>query len=338
MKSKYCVVVLFLNTLLVLGCNKASNLADNARVNKYDVTKVSHILSYEPQTIKLHDLTFSYVEAGQGELIIFLHGFPYFGASWDKLLQPLSKQYHVIAPDNRGYGYTDKPKAVNDYKIATLVEDVRLFINLLANDKKIILIGHDWGGVLAWGVAQQYPELVSKVIVINAPPFNAFINSLANNNSQREASHYIPKMSGWLAKGYFAIKGSGVLWGDGLKKMHNEGHIDDTFKQAFLASWNEEGAVESAMNWYKANLPSFDEIDRSTYWPQQSDNQTIAKIKVPSLLIWSQGDKAFTEDTFNEIPKYVSNMQIKVLNTDSHAPQLDHSEVVLKYIRAFINK
>ena len=338
MKNKHYAIIIFLLNILLLGCNKANNVENNTDGNNSSVIKTPKILGYEAKSIQLNDLTFNYVEAGTGELIVLLHGFPYFGASWDKLLRPLSAEYHVVAPDNRGYGYTDKPEAVADYKINKLVDDVRLLIKQLAKNKKIILIGHDWGGVLAWGIAQQHPELVSKVIVINAPPFNAFIRSLAENSSQREASRYIPKMTGLLARVYFFIKGPELLWGTGMVNMLEAGHINAQFKQAFLAAWSEPGAVESAINWYKANVPAFDEINTSTYWPQKNGVQALAKINIPSLLIWSKGDKAFTEDTFNEIPNHVSGMQVKILDTDSHTPQIDHSEEVLKYIQEFISE
>jgi len=332
MTKLFQILTLIVLTTLMSACNKA---IDKERTPVVDAKLT--LLGYQAKQAQINNHAFRYVEAGNGELILFLHGFPFFGESWDKLLKPLSQQYRVIAPDGRGYGYSDKPELIEDYKIEQLVNDVQQFIFTFANSKsqKVTLVGHDWGGVLAWGVAQQYPELINKVVVINAPPFNAFLSSLVGNHSQREASHYIPKMTGLIAKAYFMYKGEDVFWGASLENMYQAGHIDESFKKTFLASWQQPRAVTSAVNWYKANIPAFDDINESTYWPPRQASLEN-KIKVPSLLIWSKDDKAFTDDTFNEIPKFVDNMQIKIIDTDSHAPQLDHSEEVLGYIVDFL--
>ena len=216
-------------------------------------------LGYQSKFTKVNNLRLHYVEAGSGEVMVFLHGFPFFAESWHQLLQPLSKRYRVIAPDHRGYGLSDKPSEIEDYKIDLLIEDTRTFIVQQSDNKPVILVGHDWGGVLVWGIAQQYPELVKKVIVINAPPFNAFLDSLAKHQSQRDASVYIGKLKSWLANVYLMIKGPDVFW-RGFEKLAEKGHIDEEFKQAFYHNWQQPDAVNSALNWYKANIPGFDRI------------------------------------------------------------------------------
>lgn len=289
-------------------------------------------LNYRSNFIELNGLTFHYVDSGEGEVMLFLHGFPYFGESWDKLLKPFSSNYHVVAPDNRGYGYTDKPKQVSDYRIDKLVNDLYQLIDKLSAENKVILVGHDWGGVLAWSIAQSHPELVSKLIIINAPPFNVFLNMLQESPSQKEASSYVGKLDSWISRLLFAIKGPELIW-RGLARLHEEGHVDDRFKTAFLAAWAQPGAAEAAINWYKANIPEFDEITDKDYWPQVN-----TQITVPSLLIWSKHDKAFSEDTFKAIPPLIDNLTIKVIDTSSHAPFLDHTDEVLGYMREFLEE
>jgi pimeloyl-ACP methyl ester carboxylesterase len=331
-----CLLGLLLVAIASLSCSKTDTDVDRSVTSISSQERPEKILGYASKTVELNKLTFSYVEAGAGDVMIFLHGFPYFGAAWDKLLKPMSASYHVVAPDNRGYGYTDKPHDLNEYKINKLVGDVKAMISTLSPNRKVIIVGHDWGGVLAWGLAQQHPELVSKVIVINAPPFNAFLDALVNSESQRKASSYIAKITSWKAKLYFAFKGTEVLWSDGMSKLVAEGHIDESFKNAFFDSWAQENSVESAVNWYKANFPAFEHIDNSSFWPSKTGaNSTI---EIPSLLIWSKHDKAFTDDTFNEISKYVTQLEVKVIDTDSHSPFLDHTDEVLESIRQFISK
>ena len=288
-------------------------------------------LGYQSKFTKVNSLNLHYVEAGSGEVMVFLHGFPFFAESWHSMLQPLSKQYRVIAPDHRGYGLSDKPSEIEDYKIDRLIEDTRTFIVQQSDNKPVILVGHDWGGVLAWGIAQQYPKLVKKVIVINAPPFNAFLDSLVKHQSQRDASVYIGKLKSWLANVYLMIKGPDVFW-RGFEKLAEQGHIGEEFKQAFYHNWQQPDAINSALNWYKANIPEFDNINENNYWPSNR-----AKVEVPSLLIWSSQDKAFTQDTFNEITNHVSNLNVKVIGTSTHAPFLDNAPLIVDHIKTFIN-
>lgn len=315
-------------SLSMFGCSKEKVLENNdISSNK----EQKSYLGYSSKIIEINGLSFHYVEAGSGSLILFLHGFPYFAESWDPLLKPLSEKYHVVAPDNRGYGYTAKPPLVNDYNIEYLVADVSALINKLANNKPVILVGHDWGGVLAWSVAQKHPQLVNKVIAINAPPFNVFLNMLAHSDSQREASSYIDMLTSWVGELYFYIKGPELMWGSSLQQLHEKGHVNDEFKRAFLAAWSQKGAAEAAVNWYKANIPAFDEINDDSYLQDKN-----TRIQVPSLLIWSKNDKAFSFDTFQAIPRYVDNLEINVIDTASHTPHLDHTTEVLDAIEEFI--
>ena len=333
----YLLVGFIVNTFTI-----NSVLADNAQSPqqiKLDRAKPTSANNLESKRLELNDLSFHYLEKGHEDpakpLMIFLHGFPYFASAWKPLLVPLSDQYHVVALDNRGYAYSTKPEDVNDYHIRHLVNDVKAIIDTLNNNKgssqKTILVGHDWGGVVAWTVAQQYPELIAQVIVINAPPFNTFLRTLSTSPAQQEASKYVPWLSSWLSRLAFFVKGPELLWGKSLVSLHENGHVDDAFKAEFLAAWRQENAASSATKWYQANIPEFDDISAQHYWPEAAK-----KITVPSLLIWSKDDKAFTQDMFEAIIADVEQVKVNVIDTSSHAPFLDHTDQVLKYIREFL--
>ncbi|WP_299082478.1 alpha/beta hydrolase [uncultured Paraglaciecola sp.] len=282
------------------------------------------------KTITVNSLNFHYVEKGSGDLMLFLHGFPYFSEVWYKQIHAFGNRFHAVAPDNRGYGYTDKPENVSDYHLAKLVSDVEQLITKLSPNKKVILVGHDWGAALAWGTAQLHPNLIKKIIIINGVPSNAFLNVLGNSEKQREKSKYIGKLDSWLVKLLFAVKGPEMIW-QGVSRLHEAGQVDDAFKQAFLTAWDQPQAAQSAINWYAANFPEFDNIQAQDYWPSKQ-----ARVTVPSLLIWSKNDPAFTDEVFNAIPQYVDDLTIKVIDTDSHAPFIDHSEKVITFMEEFI--
>jgi pimeloyl-ACP methyl ester carboxylesterase len=308
--------------VILTGCTGAKE--------KEELTTPKSHMGLTSKTISVNELTFHYVEKGSGDVILFLHGFPYFGESWYKLLHEFGGNYHAIAPDNRGYGYTEKPENVSDYHIEKLVSDAVQLITKLSPDKKVILVGHDWGAGLAWAAAQLHPELISKLIIINGVPSNAFMKVLQNSAEQRERSKYVGSLDGWLAKIMFAVRGSDLLW-KGVSRLHEAGAVDDNFKHAFLTAWDQPDAAQSAVNWYVANFPEFDDIQDDDFWPSKD-----ARVTVPSLLIWSKDDPAFTQDAFNAIPDYVDDLTIKVIDTSSHAPFLDHSEEVINYMKDFL--
>src|ERR1022692_3777869 len=120
----------------------------------------------EVNGVKLH-----YVEQGKGELILFLHGFPEFWYEWKDLIPEFAKDHHAVAPDMRGYNLSDAPAEVESYRVPVIVEDVRaLAVKLKA--RRFVLVGHDWGGVIAWAFAAAHPEMLDKLVIVDARPRN----------------------------------------------------------------------------------------------------------------------------------------------------------------------
>src|SRR5579872_4247923 len=134
--------------------------------------------------VRLH-----YVEKGKGQLILFLHGFPEFWYSWKDLLGDFGRDHHAVALDMRGYNLSAKPESVDAYRVPVIVEDVRELVVKLGA-KKFVLVGHDWGGVIAWAFAAQHPEMLEKQVIINAPHPTVFARELSNNPDQQKASSY----------------------------------------------------------------------------------------------------------------------------------------------------
>lgn len=322
----YLLVMLYLCSFLI-ACSDVSNQAVNHNAQQVVVTD----LGYQSQFIHVNGINLHYVQAGEGEIVLFLHGFPFFGESWHPLLKPMSKNFNVVAPDLRGYGLSEKPNEVTEYKIERLVEDVNALIEELSPSKPVKIVSHDWGGAVAFGLAQVYPEKISQLVVINAPPFNVYIKTLAESDSQREASRYIHELYGWTAKIYFAIKGPELIW-KSYEPLHQEGILDDQYKHMFFRYWEQKGAARGATSWYEANIPKFNKIDEQSYWPSKT-----ARIKTETLLVWSKFDRSFTLDTFYATIEHADALTTVELDTDSHAPFIDQSEVVRQLIMDFFN-
>src|SRR5262245_61497940 len=134
--------------------------------------------------VKLH-----YVTAGEGPLVVLLHGFPDYHYTWRDQMPALAKHFQVVALDLRGYNTSDKPEGVENYKMEKLVGDVAATLDHF-KQKKAIVVGHDWGGTIAWSFAMAHPERVDRLIILNLPHPAGLARELANNPEQRKNSGY----------------------------------------------------------------------------------------------------------------------------------------------------
>ena len=136
--------------------------------------------------VKLH-----YVVQGKGPLIVFLHGFPEFWYAWKDLLPEFARDHRALALDMRGYNLSDQPVVVDAYKVPVLVEDIRaLAVKLHA--KRFVLVGHDWGGVVAWAFAAAHPEMLDRLIIVNAPSSHRFRPRIGEQSGATEGQFLFP--------------------------------------------------------------------------------------------------------------------------------------------------
>src|SRR5437899_4734599 len=138
----------------------------------------------DSQGVKIH-----YVTQGKGPLVILIHGFPDFWYSWRDQMPALAKHFQVVAIDQRGYNKSDQPKAVESYTVDKLVQDVEAVLKHVKQDKAVI-VGHDWGGLVAWTFAMSHPEKTDRLIVLNLPHPKGMLRELAHNPQQQKNSQY----------------------------------------------------------------------------------------------------------------------------------------------------
>ena len=134
--------------------------------------------------VKIH-----YASLGEGPLVVMIHGFPDFWYTWREQVDALSSDFKVVAIDTRGYNKSDKPEGVASYAMPLLVGDVAAVIRHLGRDKAII-VGHDWGGIVAWQFALNMPEMTSRLVILNLPHPNGLTRELRTNPQQYENSAY----------------------------------------------------------------------------------------------------------------------------------------------------
>lgn len=213
-----------------------------------------------------------------GPLLVLLHGFPEFWFAWREHMAPLAAAgYRVIAPDQRGYNLSEKPRRVEDYGIDTLARDVVGLIDALGRDKAFV-VGHDWGGAVAWWVAHAHPERVERAAVINCPHPQVLKRMVASHPRQLGRSWYI---------GFFQIPGlpERLLSADGHRRAVDtllDSSVPGTFSPEEIANyrraWDQPRAWTSMIHWYRAAL-------RHPPPPAASP-----RVSVPLLLIWGDRD------------------------------------------------
>lgn len=257
-----------------------------------------------------------------GTPVILLHGFPEFWYSWRLQMPALAAAgYRVIAPDQRGYNLTDKR---GPYDIGTLTDDIAHLQDALGISSCHI-VGHDWGGVVAWAFAAHYPERVQKLVVLNAPHMKAYYDALRRPSRQIFMSWYIlffqlPRLPEWAIRRnqYAAVRKIFA----GLPKEHTGEHDIDRYVEAL----KHPGALTAAINWYRALRK------------RESNTRKRHSLKMPVCLIWGMRDFALSMACNKTLPKYVADLETHYLPDSTHWVQLDAPETVNEILLEFLGK
>lgn len=274
--------------------------------------------------VRLH-----YVEAGQGKLVLLLHGFPEFWYAWKDVLTDLTNDYHVVAIDMRGYNLSSMPAAIDDYKIPVLVEDVRAVAEHFGAgpETKFVLVGHDWGGAVAWQAAYAHSELIGKLVILNAPHPAVFVALLAGNPDQQQASLYFNLFTSPLAEAMLSGNDFAFLQ---ASVFRNWGTDED--KQKYLDCWRR--GLTGGLNYYRA-------AGVQSPVPQTSAEATRAEyrakiLNVPTLVIWGMKDDALLPPNLDGISDYVRTLKIERFPDASHWVGQEEPAAVSRAIRQFI--
>jgi pimeloyl-ACP methyl ester carboxylesterase len=179
---------------------------------------------------EVNELRLCYASVGEGKLILFLHGFPDFWYAWRKQLTDFGPDFLSVAPDLRGYNLPSQPADVDQYHLKFLVEDVRALPEHLSQE-------HDWGGVVAWAFAAQYPQGLEKLIIINAPHPAIFDRELRENPAQQKASQYMLRFRSAGAEQILSSANYSILDENILQPGLKEGYFSDEDRRAYFKIW-----------------------------------------------------------------------------------------------------
>lgn len=261
-----------------------------------------------------------------GPLVVLLHGFPEFWFGWKNQIQPLAeKGYRVVAPDQRGYNLSDKPEGIDNYTVDHLRDDV---IGIIEHFKKesAIVIGHDWGGAVAWHLAATHPEYVDKLIVLNIPHPKAMPRVLKKNPLQWMKSSYIA----FFQLPNLPEKALGMGEFKTMQQSIEQTSKKNTFSphemEQYKAAWSQSDALTAMLNWYRAiRRGSFRQIPET-------------KIKVPVRIIWGLGDQFLSPMLAKESMSFCEEVNLAFVGEATHWIQHEQPDIVNRLIDQFINE
>ena len=278
------------------------------------------------------DVRLHYAEAGEGQrLVILLHGFPECWYSWRHQLVALGERFRVVAPDMRGYNLSDKPPRVEDYRVGRLVDDVTGLIRHLGA-REAAVVGHDWGAVVAWAVAQHYPDYVSKLAALQVPPAAVWRKNLSLRQLLRSWYMFFFQLPAipewWISREDFA----------GLEKMFRKtarpGTFGDEDIRVLKSAMREPGALTAAVNYYRANFGSFlgRRLRAGGYTKQE-------RVRVPTLFIYGERDFAIVPETVEGVSAYVNAPYTEVrLAKSNHWVQQEYPAEVNAALSSFLEE
>jgi epoxide hydrolase 4 len=263
--------------------------------------------------VKIH-----YVSLGHGPLIVMIHGFPDFWYTWRRQMVALASHYQVVAIDQRGYNLSDKPKGGEPYRVKYLVEDVATVVKHLGCEQAIIM-GHDWGGMVAWYVAIRMPQITEKLIVLNLPHPRGLARELAHNELQQQNSQYARNFQ--REDSHLRLSPERLV--DWVKDPDPE--VKARYLEAFARS-----DFEAMLQYYKQNYPRP---------PYKEDTSPVVKVRAPVLQIHGLDDQFLLASALNDTWQWFE--QDYTLTTIPHAGhfvQQDASDLVTRTIISWLNR
>jgi pimeloyl-ACP methyl ester carboxylesterase len=270
--------------------------------------------------VTTNGITLSVLESGpeDGPLVVLLHGFPELSFGWRHQIPALAAAgYRVVAPDQRGYATSDKPKGPRAYHLDELAGDITGLIDHYGREKAFV-VGHDWGAVVAWWLGTNHPERVQKLVCMNVPHPSVMKKALSSSFAQLKKSWYVfffqlpvlPERA--IAKG-----GAGIL-----KRTSNRGSFIDDELPVYRHAWRIAGAATGMLNWYRA----------MRYMPTPKTERVV----VPTLLIWGKKDHALGHEMAAPSIAHCDDGRLEMIDDATHWVQHDARDRVNALLVEFL--
>ena len=266
--------------------------------------------------------------------VILLHGFPESHRTWREMAPRLQDDFHLVMPDQRGFAGSDRPQEADAYKAETLVDDIFALAEALGIER-FALVGHDWGGAIAWTAALRGDPRLTRLAIVNAPHPVIMQKSLIEDDDQRAASQYI---SAFRTPGFEkAVERQGYDW---FFERTFSGHVDlslisEADKQQYLADWSQPGAFPAMLNWYRASKLVVPPPEATVPLPDWL-LRAFPKVRVPTLVVWGMKDPALLPLQLDGLDALVEDLRIVRLPDAGHFAPWEAGEDVANALQHFL--
>lgn len=265
--------------------------------------------------VKVH-----YATMGEGPVVVMIHGFPDFWYSWRHQMAGLADSFKVVAIDQRGYNLSGQPEGVDNYGMVHLVSDVAAVVKSLGVEKATI-VGHDWGGAVAWQVAFNLPQITERLIILNLPHPTGFGRELASNETQQANSDYARKFREGTPED------PDIMFGGPMTTATLSGWVQDPLARARYITAFEKSNFAGMLNYYKANYPPAPE-------PGAPAPPPPPRLKMPVLMFHGLEDAALHSDGLNNTWDWIdADLTIVTVPGAGHFVQQDAAELVTSTMR-----
>jgi pimeloyl-ACP methyl ester carboxylesterase len=283
-------------------------------------------------TVLVNGVRLHYVAAGSGPLMVFLHGFPEFWYEWRHQLPEFAADHTVVAPDLRGFNLSDKPAELAAYRMSVVAEDIRQLIGALGH-RKATLVAHDWGGSVAWYLAARHPEVIERLVIVNAPHPATFARELAANPAQRAASAYFaPLVSPGIEEKLIANDYQWLV--DTFARRAPAGlPLDAATLARYREAWGRPGAITGGLNYYRVST-----LTRQSREAAAVPAAAGMKVTVPTLVVWGMSDVALLPGMLEGLEEFVPDLTIERIPEGTHWVVHEFPTRVNGAIRGFLGR
>jgi pimeloyl-ACP methyl ester carboxylesterase len=261
-------------------------------------------------------------------LMLFLHGFPEFWAAWRKPMAHFAARgWRCVAPDLRGYNLSDRPEGVEPYRAKHVMADVLALAAHFSNGR-FTLVGHDWGGAVAWAAAIGHPQRLERLVMINSPHPYVFWRELCNNPAQQQASEYM---------NLFRLpKAERVLSENGHARLLGAfGRFDPAWSAELLRSWSRPGGLTGGLNYYRAS-PLYPPTEGDAGAQKLQFRPEDFRVRVPTLVLWGERDTALLTGCLEGLGELVPDLKLVRVPDASHWIVHEKPDLVCSEMEKFL--